>query len=82
MTREKCIEEMCKIMAFTYHSLGNYSQASDGFCSKCKEHQTEQWNFSNNGHVIEFIRDAIVFRLKDMGYKTPKGWNEDGTVKE
>jgi len=66
LTREQAITEACKIVALAYHSIGNYEDASDGFCDECIARGME---FRNAGGALAYVRSAVVRQLKADGHE-------------
>ena len=68
MTRDEVLEHICTTVALVYQSIGDYTEASDGFCKKCPF-----WNkpnaFSHSGKTLRYVRDAVVAKLKADGYQ-------------
>jgi hypothetical protein len=75
MTRDEAIQQACEIMALIMHSIGDYSEPSDGFCSKCPA-ATAEWNYQNSGKVFDYARKAILNQLSADGYKIASGFND------
>jgi hypothetical protein len=76
LTRIEAIREACRIIALAYHSIGDYSKASDGFCDKCSNHQTEHWHYSNQGAALKYVRTAVSEKLKRDGYEIASGFDK------
>jgi hypothetical protein len=72
MSREEAIKEACKIVTMAYQAIGDYSHASDGFCDECEKNHGPLWTYSNQGFVLEFVRQAVIEKLTRDGY-TVKG---------
>ena len=68
LTRDQAIRAACALTGLVYHSRGDYSQPSDGFCSTCLAQQDPRWTFTNTGETLAYIRDAVIARLKAEGY--------------
>lgn len=76
MTREEATREACRIVSLAYHSIGDYSRASDGFCAECKAH----WGafgdgYHNDGGAIDYVRAAVVDALRRDGYAIADGFD-------
>ena len=63
MTKQDAIQMACNIVGLAYHSIGDYSQASDCFCSEFIGNTT----YSNSGETLRFVRDAMVEKLTREG---------------
>ncbi len=64
MSKDEAIREACSIVALAYRSIGDYSRPSDGFCNVCKP-----WgHFQNDGHILDYVRLAVVEKLKRDGF--------------
>jgi hypothetical protein len=77
MTRREAIQEACSIMALAYHSIGEYTDASDGFCFKCATTH-RGWNYTNAGGALRYVRRAVLVQLKRDGYKVAPQCKEGG----
>jgi hypothetical protein len=75
-TREEAIEEACKVYSLVYHSLSLSDEAQDGYCQKCAKLQKDQNypEYRNSGPTFDFVREAVVEKLKREGYRIPKGY--------
>jgi hypothetical protein len=71
MSKDKAIQEVCAIVGLAYHTIANYEHASDGFCSKC----SHGYSYQNSGKAIEYVRQAVLLRLKQDGYTIADGFN-------
>jgi hypothetical protein len=69
MTRDQAIREACSIVALAFHSMGDYSSASDGFCGDCPAAKHREWGYSNDGKALEYVRMAVLKALKADGFK-------------
>ena len=69
MTRDEAIIEACSIVALAYHSIGDYSHASDGFCSQCPAATSAYFeaDYRNDGRALAFVRQAVVEKLERDG---------------
>ena len=77
MSQEDAIEEACLIMALAYHSIGDYQKPSDGFCRKCPASRSKGWTFRNDGHIFDYVRVAVLQRLKADGYSICGGFDPE-----
>jgi hypothetical protein len=68
LTKEKAIEEACSIVSLAYHSIGDYSYPSDGFCNKCSKYSSPE-NYQNAGQALNYVRLAVLNQLKNDGYE-------------
>ena len=75
MTRDEAIREVCSIVALAYHSIGNYSQPSDGFCDMCPSGKHGAWSYQNAGRAIDYVRRAVVLLLHSDGHSIPDGFD-------
>ena len=73
MTKDDAIEQSCSIIALAYHSLGDYTTASDGFCRRCDD--IPRLEYRNEGLAIEFVRLAVVEALNARGIKVDRGFD-------
>ncbi len=76
MTIEEAIREACRIVALAYKSIGDYRHASDGFCDLCPNSGDPE-SFRNEGKAIEYVRLAVVARLKADGYGIAEGFDPE-----
>lgn len=67
MTREEVIEHLCQTVALVYHSIGDYSNPSDGFCHICEPFV--QHSYQHSGETLEYVRNAVVEKLRADGVK-------------
>lgn len=77
MTKEEVIIECCSILAMVYRSIGDFTEPSDGFCSKCAVHLPKDWDFKHSGRTIEYTRKAVLRQLKEDGYGISPNWNKN-----
>jgi hypothetical protein len=70
MTREEAIAHACKTIGIAFHSIRDYSKASDCFCS---EHSRFVSTFANQGHVLEYVREAVTEKLIRDGFTVDDG---------
>ena len=76
MTRSEAIKEACTIVAMAYHTLADYADASDGFCSECR--MGKQYDeYRNDGQALTYIREAVRERLKRDGYEIGPQWSAE-----
>lgn len=75
MNHQEAIREACSIVALAFHSIGDYSRPSDGFCDRCPYSGTP--HYSNSGHILEYVRLATLARLKADGYEIDKGFDPE-----
>lgn len=75
MTKQEAIRETCSIIALAYHSIGDYSEPSDGFCDKCEKLHGILWNYQNSGKTIQYVREAVLKALKADGHKVVAGFD-------
>lgn len=71
MTRDEAIEHACGTVALAYRAIGDYSRASDGFCHHCPAQNYTEWNYRNDGHMLEYVRLATIEKLEREGYDIP-----------
>jgi hypothetical protein len=64
MTREEVIEHLCDTVGIVFHSIKDFSSTSDCFCGKCYT-----GNFQHSGKTLEYVREAVIEKLKADGYK-------------
>lgn len=76
-TPEDAAEEMCAILGLAFYSIGDFGSPCDGFCLRCpngigsgREHY-----YRNSGEVIEYVRTAVVEKLKRDGHKIADGFD-------
>ena len=79
------LREICKTYAMAYKSIGDYTYASDGFCDMCPysalHDGASEDSYKNDGKIIEFVRLAVVEKLKRDGYEICE-WFDENTGKE
>ena len=73
MKRDEVIEHVCQTVALAYQSIGDFIEPSDGFCDKCPYANTA--HFQHSGKTLRYVRDAVVAKLKDDGYKIADGFD-------
>ena len=78
MTKTEVIREMCLITAMVYHSIGDYEWPSDGFCDLCPASKYDEWNFRHAGKTIDYVREAVVEKLKRDGIEIADGFTITG----
>lgn len=71
MTREEAIQAACSITSLAFHSIRDYSKASDGFCDVCRRYRELDGlgNYQNQGETLAYVRLAVLNALKRDGYK-------------
>ena len=67
MTRDEVIRHLCETVDIIYKSRGDYSQASDCFCSP--KHDSGFSLFEHSGYTVRYLRHAVVEKLRHDGYK-------------
>jgi len=72
--RDRIIQEVCSIVALAYRSLGDYSHASDGFCQHCQA-QHPGWTFQHDGRTLDYVRLAVVEKLRRDGVEIAPGFD-------
>jgi len=78
LTIEEATREACSIIALAYHSIGDYTLPHDGFCDKCPAVRLKsEWNFQNNGHIFDYVRMAVLSKLKEDGYVVAHGFDTE-----
>jgi len=76
LTKEEAIEEVCSIVSLAYHSIGDHSHPSDGFCKECDKIAALVGNrFENNGEAIDYVRRAVMNQLLADGFKIDKNFD-------
>jgi hypothetical protein len=70
MTKQEAIKEACAIVALAYHSVGEYTHSSDGFCG-CSPFE----NYQNDGIALNYVREAVLQRLAKDGCKVADGFD-------
>ena len=73
MTKPEVIEHVCQTVALAYHSIGDYSHASDGFCRKCPK--GKKADYRNSGKTLRYVRDAVVAKLLADGIAVASGFD-------
>lgn len=78
MTRSEAIIEACRTRALVYRTIGNYEEPCDGFCDICAKECG--WTATDEGFrcgdtVTEYIRMAVLEKLKRDGYEISKGFD-------
>ena len=73
MTRDEAIISACETVAMAYHSIGDYTEASDGFCCTCCDKQGRGWSYANDGKALEYMHQAVKEKLKADGYEIKEG---------
>jgi hypothetical protein len=77
MNKTEAIELVCSIVSLAYHSVGDYTEPSDGFCTRCESMGCGTLNYQNGGKAIDYVRAAVVRALKEDGYTIAKGFDAD-----
>lgn len=62
---EDAIKEACGIVGMAYHSIGDYSHPSDGFCRECVGRGL---SYQNAGVALEYVRRAVIEKLQRDGF--------------
>ena len=76
MTCQEAIREACRIVALAYRSIGDFSEPSDGFCDLCP-FSDDPVSYRNAGRALEYVRLAVVAKLKADGHEVAKGFNPE-----
>ena len=76
LKKEEVIREYCRIAALVYHSIGDYTNPNDGFCDLCP-HSSNPTSFRSSPGVIDWIREAVVARLKSEGIIIAEGFDPE-----
>ena len=69
-TRDKVQSLLCALMGAVGSGMhrGQFNgQPYDGCCIECIKSQPQAWRYSNSGHAIGWIRDAILEKAKQDG---------------
>ncbi len=66
MTTQEVITHLCQTVGLAYHSIGDYSEPSDGFCDECESKGLE---FHHSGVSLTYVRDAVIAKLKADGHE-------------
>ena len=61
MSRKQVIEILCAIVGLAYHSIGDYSHASDCICN---EHPDPLFGFAHQGVTLAYVRQAVTEKLE------------------
>lgn len=75
MTRQEAMREACEIVALAYHSIGDYTLPSDGFCDKCPAAAHALWHYQNSGEALQWVREAVLQRLRHEGIRVAAGFD-------
>jgi len=75
LTREQVIEHLCQTVALAYHSIGDYSRPSDGFCDRCPVSRHPHFHFQHAGETLRYVREAVLTRLYADGFKINEGFD-------
>jgi hypothetical protein len=74
VNQQEAIRHACETVSLAYHSIGDYNDASDGFCDKCPHNGKD--TFRNGGHVLRYVRFAVLEKLKRDGYRINDGFDQ------
>lgn len=78
MTKVEAITEACEIIALAFHSIGDYTHSSDGFCPRCQCMPSMYGkDYRNDGKAIEYVRQAVLAKLKADGFKIAETFDSD-----
>lgn len=69
--RAEVIREVCEIVALAYHSVGDYSHASDCFC----DNKSGVSGFRNEMQSVDFVRQAVLEKLVRDGIKVHRDFD-------
>ena len=69
MTREQVIRHLCTTVALVYRSVNDYTEPSDGFCQRCRVENSNLGEFRHSGRTLRYVRQAVVEKLQEDGYK-------------
>lgn len=71
LTRKEATREACSITGLAFKSIGDYSYSSDGFCDLCPfgEGNHHEGSYQNSGIILDYVRRAVLEKLKRDGYK-------------
>ena len=75
LSEQDVVREYCRISALAYHTLDDFTHANDGFCFECPYRDTP--NFRNDGKIIDYVRAAVVEKLKRDGYTISQGFDQE-----
>lgn len=76
MTKQDVLRELCSIVGLVYEALDDYSEPSDGFCDRCPWHDQPD-RFQHSGRTVEWVRAAVVEKLKRDGKAIPDGFDPE-----
>ena len=65
MTRQSAITQVCTIVSVAFHSIGDYSKASDCFC---EDLENAEGHYQNDGDAIAYVRKAVEEKLRRDGF--------------
>lgn len=77
MTRNDAIKHACETVALAYHSIGDYTEPSDGFCRDCNPSDKPASSYLNSGNALRYVRDAVVEKLRRDGFVIEDGFDSD-----
>lgn len=63
------INHLCSTVAIAFHSIGDYTHASDCFCEDGEGFSKLVTGFRHDGETLEYVRKAVIEQLKRDGYK-------------
>lgn len=81
MTRDGVIRHLCETVAMAYRSMGDYTRPSDGFCDECPYSNRPEY-FKNDGHILSYVRKAVVKKLRADGFKIHKAFKDIARCKD
>lgn len=64
-------------MSLAYHSVGDFTEPSDGFCDKCPCDSVRGWHYQNSGKNFDYVRQAIMEKLKRDGFEIDAGFDPE-----
>jgi len=65
VTRREATREACAIFGLVYHSIGDYTYSSDGFCDRCPQGEgRREGYYRNHGKIFDYVRQAVLEKLK------------------
>lgn len=78
MTRDEVVTESCALLGLVFFSIGDFTEPCDGFCSKCVNGiNTDDTYYRNSGKVLDYVRLAVVEKLKRDGHKIALGFDPE-----
>ena len=69
MTHEQVLHHLCTTVGLVYKTIGDYTEASDGFCGQCTATMGGIRGFQHSGRTLKYVRQAVVEKLARDGYK-------------